>query len=366
MKKMVTTGLIAVVACSALFVQTQLSNITRELADLDRATLTASTIATKSTKVIVVGGRANMEVKNDVFAARGVESWSLISPHDAQSTQKWSPRVNANAIYYKGRYWIIGTSYWNSPSNDINSPRDIWNSVDGVEWNYVTGKPPFNNYYAPFTSDYEGYYEYRAVVLNDTMYVIGGKPGNGNKAVVWSSTDGVRWTTVTEAAPFEQRVGFSVVAYNGKMYVIGGRYAMNTYGNTGVWSSADGVRWKQDTATPAFSNNVSFAKALVLNNKMYLLGGISQTTTSGTPSTKVWSSTNGSTWTLVSNSLPDGERTSFEARDAIVVDGKILLGNAGFGSVANKLWTSTDGVTWTLLGKAPLWSPRLGYRFVAE
>lgn len=377
MKKVISIGLVAVVICAVLFVQTnmtslrsigvQMSGLKNDVAGLQSqlaALSSGAMLPSDRDTLLFLGGRTDTTSKNDVFSTGNLQAWNLISPNAA--TPKWSARMNPDVLFYKKQYWIIGTSYWNSPSNNIVSPHDIWVSPDGINWRLVNANPPFNNYYAPFVSDFVGYYEYRATVLNDKMYVIGGKEGNGNHAVVWSSTDGITWTVETASAPFENRMLFSLVSHNGKMYVIGGRYSMNSYGNSGVWSSSDGSHWTQMTAAPTFSNYLSNAKAISFNDKIYLLGGFIQTTTSGSQSAKVWSSTDGNTWTLVSNTLPDASYTGFDTRDAIVANGQIVLGNVAFDGTSNKLWTTPDAITWTPVIPTPAWSTRFSYRFLTN
>lgn len=365
MKIKVTIGLFVIAAASIIFAKTQYSLLTTDL-------LTANAVPPQtegfSTPVYALGGYTGTGTLNDVFSTRDMQSWNLISAHNAQSTTKWSPRMNPNIVYAGNVYWLIGTGYWNSPSNNVNSPHDVWGSRDGVRWRLMTSNPPFNNYYGPFTTDFANYYEYHAAAIGSRLYVVGGKPGNNNKAVVWTSTDGINWTQLTEAAPFETRVGFSLVSFNNKLYVIGGRYAMNSYGNSGIWSSSDGTNWTLVTANPAFGKYLSFSKALVYNNKLWILGGVVQTIDAGINTPNIWNSTDGVTWSLVSNTLPgDSEYTNFALRDAVVAGGKIWTGNALTPtSNVSKLWSSTDGVTWTQSPTTPAWSGRSGYKFITR
>ncbi len=316
--------------------------------------------------ILLLGGRSDTTNKNDVFSTGNLQTWNLISPSTTTGTTKWSPRMNANVVYFRNMYWVVGTSHWNSPSNGIVSPPDIWKSSDGVTWNLVNSTPPFNNYYAPFTSEFSGYYEYRAVTFRDKLYVVGGKPGNNTRAVVWSSSDGVIWNVETASAPFESRTLFSLVSFNDSLYVIGGRYSMNSYGNSGVWKSSDGITWTQVTASPAFTTALSNAKVLNYDGKMYLLGGILQTATSGSQSTKIWSSSDGATWTLVSSALPGSSRTGFDIRDAAVANGLLWVGDAAYSGNTNSIWSSSDGITWVQNRTTPGWSARYGYRFLVN
>jgi peptidoglycan hydrolase-like protein with peptidoglycan-binding domain len=332
--------------------------------------LSARTIDVKmevqNKKVLLLGGRAETVSRNDVFSSddTDMENWNLISPNGAPNM--WSPRMNADTVYFKNKYWVVGTSLWNSPINNMSSPHDIWSSPDGITWTLINPNPPFDNYYAPFISDFVGYFEYRATVLGDKIYVIGGKPDNNNHAVVWSSPDGINWTVETASAPFENRVLFSLVTHNGVMYVIGGCYDMNSNGNTGVWSSSDGVNWTQLNSNPPFTIYLADAKAISYNNTIYLLGGSFQSVTNGYSSKDVWSSPDGITWTKISSNLPSipAGFTGFSARDVVVANNKLWLSNTAFGNVSNIMWSSTDAINWTQSTITPSWSARYSYRFI--
>ena len=63
----------------------------------------------------------------------------------------------------------------------------------------------------------------------------------------FTQTTGTVWKCVTATAPWSGRSGHQSVAFDNKMWVIGGNYTND------VWSSPDGSNWTQVTAHAAWS-----------------------------------------------------------------------------------------------------------------
>jgi hypothetical protein len=107
-------------------------------------------------------------------------------------------------------------------------------------------------------ADWKNRYEHAAVAFDGKIWVMGGyNPGEVRNDTyyedVWSSVDGITWELVTEAAPWKGRKGHCVVAFddgNGEaMYLIGGFSADDSTGyrqyNNDVWKSIDGISWSE-------------------------------------------------------------------------------------------------------------------------
>jgi hypothetical protein len=62
---------------------------------------------------------------------------------------------------------------------------------------------------------------HQSVVFDEKMWVIGGF-ADSNKNDVWSSTDGISWTTATDEAAFSGRDDHQSVVFDEKIWVIGG------------------------------------------------------------------------------------------------------------------------------------------------
>ena len=129
---------------------------------------------------------------------------------------------------------------------------------------------------------------YWARINNTTGAIEAANPGNG-ACTNWC-TD-----TAYDLPSSEVRDGASVVAYNGYIYVIGGRNSAGTRTNTvyiskigangepQLWhptdtNKANWVYWYSDTA---LSTERAFAGAVAYNNSMYLLGGQTTASTGG-------------------------------------------------------------------------------------
>jgi N-acetylneuraminic acid mutarotase len=273
-------------------------------------------------------------------------TWNQISP-STTTTSKWSPRRNFQTIFYNNRYWVIGGE------TPTGLARDVWNSLDGVNWTQVATTVPFGNYTY-----------YKSIVFNNKIYVVGGRSSTNSSAFAkaWSTTDGVTWTTTT--LPFRDRENPTLGVYNSKLYVIGG---VETTGATAdVWSSSDGINWAQ---MQDFPFKTSTAKIVIYNNNMVFLGGVkwnTSGTSGGSTSTVYRYVPTSDTWSLTSSSLPTGS-TMFTEMDAVVANNKIWIGNTASQSTSNRLWTSTDGgVTWISVADVLPWSPRHAYKMIAR
>lgn len=82
---------------------------------------------------------------------------------------------------------------------------------------------------------------------------------------VWSSSDGINWTRVIEAAAFGHgtgRIYHGSVVWNDKMWVVGGK--SNVY-RSDVWNSSDGVTWVEVTPAAGWAARTDIGLALHRN-----------------------------------------------------------------------------------------------------
>src|ERR1035437_10208532 len=89
-------------------------------------------------------------------------------------------------------------------------------------------------------------YNFGAVAFNGKMWVLGGYSKSGFLNDVWSSSDGATWIPATSAVPWSPRYGLRVVTFNGKMWVLGGEIAGFNFTNDD-WSTSDGKNWTLET-----------------------------------------------------------------------------------------------------------------------
>jgi hypothetical protein len=199
-----------------------------------------------------------------------------------------------------------------------------------------------------------------SVVLNDTMWIMGGTVSGGlpTNDITWS-VDGVHWTHL-EGAPWEARYGHASVVYDDKMWVMGGRgYNGVDYKSLNdVWYSTDGDSWIRAESTANLWPGRAYPTSVVYDNKMWVMGG--NGTVQGQPKWyhDVWYSTDGANWTLATDSAPWLPRY---AHTSVVYDNKMwVMGgvDATSNQIYNDVWYSTDGANWTQAPDSIAWAKR--------
>jgi len=108
----------------------------------------------------------------------------------------FSPRDTAEDMVFNGKMWIS-----NGYVAGGKLVRDLWSSSDGVTWTLVSDNTP-----------YDGYSE--MVVYDGKIWAV--------KASVWNSSDGVTWHEHKSAPVFSPRHEVTPYVFNGSLWVVGG------------------------------------------------------------------------------------------------------------------------------------------------
>jgi hypothetical protein len=299
--------------------------------------------------------------KNAPTSANNNNGWSSVT-----TNAPWSPRYGLKGDVLNGNMYIVGGA---SGSGSVtNYYGDVWRSSDGKNWTN-TANPGFG-----------GRYGSQVVAFNNQLFLIGGNASGTLKNDVWSSPDGVTWTqilannnaigkNVVGGTQFCKRQDFCTAVFNNQMWVIGG--ADVTAGSDGlndVWSSPDGITWTQVLANKAGLNYGSGgtqfagrwgAAAVSFNNNLYVsCGYFSSTVQNATIAPDVWSSANGSVWTL------DTIDFMYLYYQQMVVNNNAIWSIGGEdpweGGPINDVYTSTTGAAWTSPG-AGAFTARYGH-----
>jgi|GEM_PF-5463675 len=184
------------------------------------------------------------------------------------------------------------------------------------------------------------------VEFNDALYIIG-----GNRSDVWSSSDGISWTLLTDKAPFGTLFGHTTLVFNGRLWVIGGKDAPDGF-SSGIWSSDAGVRWRREAAMP-FAKRV-YHGAVVFNGRIWVTGGLCDSETDPILD-DVWSSADGINWTCVATHASFGGRYGHGC--AVFGDKIALIGGFNDGAGADEsrgdVWLSSNGSDWRQTASAP-------------
>ena len=142
----------------------------------------------------------------------------------------------------------------------------MWFSEDGEHWELATANAPW-----PPRAFHQ------AVAMNGRIYVMGGgnyDPEYSGLNDVWSSADGEHWRQETSSAPWHERIWFSSVVYQDRMWVIGG-WSGNPYQNwPDAWYSEDGKHWDQlQVDGPQWKERHEHS-VYVFQDKLWIAGGM--------------------------------------------------------------------------------------------
>ena len=220
--------------------------------------------------------------------------------------------------------FVLGGNESNTANNDLQN--DVWWSVDGGSWRENTSN-----------AGWPARELHQVVAYRGRMYLLGGVVATGeesteNKNDVWSSLDGKNWSLVTDSAGWPARGGHQALVHNGRMYVLGGG------GQNDVWSSADGKNWDLVTGSAGWSARGQY-QAVAHNGRMYVLGGYNRR--------DVWSSADGSSWRFEGNAAwgPRHLHQAVSHAGRLYVLGGIQGPNNSHRR-RNDVWSSLDGRIW--------------------
>ena len=240
------------------------------------------------------------------------------------SHQVFQGRAYTDAVVFNDEIVMVGGS-----PRALDCTNDVWTSTDGGSWVELTDS-------AAFTERQN----HKITVFNNRLWLVGGMvPGTYgfcDTAIgdVWYSDDGVTWTLATDSPGFSPRFDHALVAFDNKLWVIGGAENSVTYTND-VWSSSDGINWTQETGAAAFSAR-KLHNVAELSGTLYLVGG-----QSGGVLRDVWSSTDGANWSQVT------ANGGFNRADKLTTfNNRLWIMNLTYGA-KNEMWYSSDGASWT-------------------
>jgi len=261
----------------------------------------------------------------------------------------WGIRDSMVSLVYRGRMWVIGG--WADKGDEALRRNDVWCSTDGVAWREVTAEAPW-----------VGRNLAGGLVHDDKMWIMGGITGPDSDMHgandVWYSTDGGNWSPATTAAPWGPRGALGTVAYDNKMWVMGGFDNLKGNGEetvhyNDVWYSTDGRNWTEATSAAPWAKRSMF-DAVAFKGRMWIAAG--GVYLSEAFFNDVWCSTDGRNWTRACEG-------AFPPRGfcvMIVYDDKMwLMCGADFDrAYRSDVWCSADGVAWERATADAPWGSR--------
>lgn len=200
-------------------------------------------------KLWMMGGMKTWgDFRNDVWCSSDGKEWKQVTTNAG-----WYPRRGHSVVVFDNKMWISGGAL--SSGRDNQTPthflNDIWSSSDGIHWTRVTNHAPWSERDSHIS-----------LVFNNLLWVFGGAEKND----VWYSDDGSKWTLATPNAEWSKRLNNGGLVFDGKLWIFGGR------GMNDVWNSVDGKLWQRVFTNAPWSTRTAI-HSVVYNNKLFVYSG---------------------------------------------------------------------------------------------
>lgn len=266
-----------------------------------------------------------------------------------EAAAQWSPRDSQAEWVFRDQIWI-GGGWFNSYESP---PRDVWASADGRDWSLVQSSAPWKHSDLPMN-----------LTFSDKIWIMGGwyngrLPGHSAGNQVWSSDDGIDWRMVTERADWSARCAGVAVEFQQKIWLLGGTenyyFGDNQSLKNDVWSATNGKDWQLECAHAEWRPR-AYHQAVVMGDRLFVLGG-GNYVPEHLAFNDVWSTRDGTSWQMETESAPWAPRIWFTAvsyRNRIWVLGGWSQETGNLGDV----WHSEDGRSWKQFQSPNCWNPR--------
>ncbi|PKV50002.1 galactose oxidase-like protein [Aquimarina sp. MAR_2010_214] len=184
------------------------------------------------------------------------------------------------------------------------------------------------------------------VAFNGKLWVIGGQNEAGDPlGDIWSSSDGIDWVLAQDTPLFGAIDRHYAIVFKNKLWIYGGIRGGNI--SRSIYSSDDGINWTEEIEITPFNqyNNMTMT---VFNNKLWRIAAYNSNIADPSNERHIYSSTDGLNWTL------ETENHGFDFKYGMAVSNlnNTLYGVLEKGDPSNRsvtIRTSTDGVTWNEL-----------------
>jgi len=283
-------------------------------------------------KMWLIGGIADGEnYLNDTWYSTDGITWT-----QATASATFPARAGHSSVIYDNKMWVIGGS--DSYGHDLN---DTWYSTDGITWIQATQSAAFaaRNLQS-------------SVVYDNKMWVISGETGGminyyaaATLPDAWFSTDGINWSPATQSAEFGVQGLAKCGVFDNKLWAVT---------STDAWNSENGSAWT-DVSPDAFTFRQNPILTPSPDGTLFMILGGYDEGSDHVPINELISSSDGITWTSGKSIF-----SRREGHSSVVFNGKFWVIGGGYnGDLKNDVWSSTDGTTWTMVNESAGFSPRI-------
>lgn len=254
-----------------------------------------------------------------------------------------STRTGQAYCGYKGAVWLVS-----GESGETATP-DVWRLPIGEEWEVILEQTPWADSSRGTLIEFQNHLYFLNAPSNE----------DGALDAIWRSTDGKTWELVVEHAPWTARYGSGATVFVGKLWIVGGAVP-NTFNewNNDIWNTDDGLNWTKVSLTEPRLAPV-FPIAFTLNNQLHVAGSGSDHGT-----TDLWSSPNGTEWTLWPYTASSYYRSL--SGGVSFSDAMWLVGGEEAAGLRDDVLRSTDGKNWERAVADAPWPARRGHNVVVH
>lgn len=229
---------------------------------------------------------------------------------------------------FKGKLYAEASNYGEGAT--------IWRSNNGQTWTQVTS-PGFDSAYGVNNPIVFDMFTFKGQLYAGT----GNWESTPSAGQIWRSADGTAWNLVaSDGLGNPNNAGFTTfTSFNGMLYGA----ALNRIDGAEIWRSSTGNSgsWQRVASQGFGGGSAYFIVTSLTTFKGQLYAGVEATAGTGA---QVWRSSNGTTWTLVSDN-GFGDTDNFQTGGSAVYRGQLYMTTRNDVTGA-QLWRSSNGTTW--------------------
>jgi hypothetical protein len=204
------------------------------------------------------------------FENRIWSSEDLLTWRREEATQPWGTAGAWLSAAYQGELWVLVVETYRLPENWASLPQEEWYNLGIPQQDLSLWKTADGLTWTKVTDNLPMGAPSSLVALPEKLLAV-----DAWNRQVWTSGAGATWDLATDAAAFGKRTGETLVVHNGRVYLLGGVLQTSERGNIphygDVWVSDDGATWTLVTAAATWTPRAG-SKAISVAGSIWLFG----------------------------------------------------------------------------------------------